>query len=216
MFRRQIPLALCFIMGVTMMIHFFIKHPFVQSDMLNEASNFATVIGLFAMFLGIYSLTRVHWMKIRHRRSDWFFSYLLFAALLNMAILGNLIGTGADTPFQWFYDAFMVPLQSTTFSLLSFYMASASYRAFRAKNFEATVLLIAAIIVMFGRVDVGPWLLPDTSVGNIPVPGVNELSNWLLFVPNNAASRGIFLGIGLGSIATAFKMILGIERTYLG
>jgi len=216
MFKRQIPLILCFILGITMMIHFFIMHPMIQSDLFNEVLNFNAVIGVFALFLGIYSLTRMHWMKIRHRRKDWVFSYILFAALLNMTILGNFFGTGPETSFQWFYDAFMVPLQSTTFSLLAFYMASASFRAFRAKNFEATMLLIAAIIVMLGRVDIGPYLLPDTAIGNIPIPGVDEITNWLMEIPNNAASRGIALGIALGVIATSFKMILGIERTYLG
>ncbi len=215
MFKRQVPLALCFILGVLMMIHFFIKHPTIQSDFLNELLNFVAVISLFALFLGIYSLVRVHWMKIRHRRKDWFFSYVLFAAMVNMAVLGNFLGTGSDSAFQWCFDAFLVPLQSTTFCLLAFYMASASFRAFRAKNFEATVLLIAAIIVMFGRVDIGPYMFPDTSIGNIPIYGVDSLSNWLLDVPNSAASRGIYLGIGLGGIATAIKMILGIERTYL-
>ncbi|GAB4150843.1 MAG: hypothetical protein Kow00107_01400 [Planctomycetota bacterium] len=59
-------------------------------------------------------------------------------------------------------------------------------------------------------------LIPDTSIGNVPIPGANELSNWLMEIPNNAASRGIMLGISLGSLATSLKMILGVERSYLG
>ena len=216
MLRRQIPLAICFIMGVFMMIHFFIKHPVIQSDLLNEMSNFIAVIGIFAMFLGIYSLVRLHRMKIRHRRSDWLFSYILFFAMVVMAAMGIFGGQDAGTPYAWTYNAIMVPLQSTMFALLAFYMASASFRAFRAKNFEATMLLIAAIIVMFGRVDIGAVLIPDGTIGNIPIPGANEFSNWLMEVPNNAASRGIMLGIALGSIATSLKMILGVERSYLG
>jgi hypothetical protein len=216
MSQRQIPLALCFILGVFMMIQFFIKHPTMQSDLLNEMSNFSAVVGIFAMFLGIYSLVRLHWMKVRRRREGWGFSYVLFFGLVVMAVFGNIWGNTPGTPFAWVYDSFEVPLQATTFCLLAFYMASASFRAFRAKNFEATMLLIAAIIVMFGRVDIGAVLIPDTSIGNVPIPGADELSNWLMEIPNNAATRGINLGIALGSIATSLKMILGVERSYLG
>ena len=34
--------------------------------------------------------------------------------------------------------------------------------------------------------------------------------------PSMTARRGIFIGIGLGTIATALRVILGVERTYLG
>ena len=41
-------------------------------------------------------------------------------------------------------------------------------------------------------------------------------SNWLMNVPNLAAQRAIVIGIGLGIVATALKVILGIERGYMG
>ena len=46
------------------------------------------------------------------------------------------------------------------FALLAFFVASASYRAFKIRNFEATLLLISGVFLMIGRVPIGqliPW-----------------------------------------------------------
>jgi hypothetical protein len=34
--------------------------------------------------------------------------------------------------------------------------------------------------------------------------------------PSMTARRGIYIGIGLGTLATSLRVILGVERTYLG
>jgi len=109
-------------------------------------------------------------------------------------------------PIQWEYDYIFVPMQATMFSMLAFYIASAAYRAFRARTIEATVLLITGIILMIGRVPIGEWMWSK-------LPNITE---WILANPSMAAQRGIMIGIGLGMIATSLRIIFGIERTYMG
>lgn len=110
-----------------------------------------------------------------------------------------------NTMFVHFFDHVMIPILATMFSLLAFFIASAAYRAFRARNVLAALLLVSALIVMMRF---NPWL-----------PGAEyfaKTSNWLMNVINLAAQRAIVIGIGLGMVATALKVILGIERGYMG
>ncbi|HEU5311836.1 MAG TPA: hypothetical protein VFV24_10320, partial [Candidatus Eisenbacteria bacterium] len=127
---------------------------------------------------------------------------------------------GTSTPFKWIEDNAFRPLQATIFALLAFFMASAAFRAFRARNAEATILLVAGVLVMMGRVPLleflaapFPGLQPVAAAGS---RGLGLLTEWIMNVPNSAAQAGIIIGAALGAAAMAIRVILGIERSYLG
>ncbi len=114
--------------------------------------------------------------------------------------------TEQDTFLMMIFRHIQIPMQSTMFSLLAFFVASASFRAFKARNVEAALLLVTAFVVMLGRVPLGAKIYSG-------LPGIVE---WIMMYPNLAAQRGIGLGVGLGVIGTSLKIILGIERGWLG
>jgi hypothetical protein len=45
-------------------------------------------------------------------------------------------------------------------------------------------------------------------------PALPALRAWLLAVPVTAGMRGILLGIALGTIATALRVLLAVDRPY--
>ena len=101
------------------------------------------------------------------------------------------------------------------FALLAFYIASASYRAFRARNVEATILLLVAFIILLGRTFVGTLLtawLPD-QLHFLTIP---YLAEQIMAILNRAGNRAIMIGISLGIISTSLKVILGMDRSHLG
>ena len=208
--RRQLPLMVAMVTGLLFAGQYYVPHP-ASEEMLTSVTKWMQIIGGFALVLGITSLFTVHATKIRRKEAGWGYSVILYAGMLGTVAMGlwsegKEAVDGAMTAFGWVYSYMMVPLQGTMFSLLAFFIASAAYRSFRARSREAAVLLTAAVIVMMGRVPLGEYL--------IPISG--DLSQWILNVLNASVRRAILIGVSLGAVALSFKIIFGIERSYLG
>ena len=210
--RRQVPLALCFLFGMVMMLVEFSPHPFSEG-LRAELINWSLIIGPFALVIGVVTLVHTHLIRIKRRVEHWQYSYLVFMGIIVMVAFGLPNGP-KDKVFEWLFDNVQVPMEATMFSLLAFFIASASYRAFRARTLEATLLLVAALVVMIGNAPIGDLLWNELSpVGeNIP----STARQWILDNPNLSSRRGIILGVSLGVISQSIRIIFGIERSYLG
>ncbi|MCH8805810.1 MAG: hypothetical protein IH986_06955 [Planctomycetes bacterium] len=130
--------------------------------------------------------------------------------------------------FWWLYEYGFQPLQQTTFAMLAFYVASAAFRAFRAKNTESILLLGTAFVILLGRTYAGTYLTqwaadplvppaPDDLWGRfLSFFYMPNLTEWIMNVFNKAGNRAIMIGIALGVASTSLKVLLGIDRSYLG
>jgi predicted MFS family arabinose efflux permease len=203
--KVRIPLAITFVTAVFMIAAFFVPH---YSGVLiqEKVQDWVRVIGGLALVLGIISLLQRHVGKILRKQRDWGYSIAAVVSFLVMSALGIFWGIKEKTAFNWVFNNIYAPLDATMFSLLAFFVASAAYRTFRARSVEAALLLLAALIVMFGRVPLGAAIWK-------PAPDVAE---WIMSYPATAAKRAILLGVTLGGVAVSLRIILGIERSHLG
>lgn len=90
--------------------------------------------------------------------------------------------------------------------MTAFHLASASYRAFRAKNLQAAVLLVSGVLVMLGNAPVG-----EVIWNRFPT-----ISNWIMGVVNLAGSRGILISTAIGMVGVSLRILTGIDRSHLG
>jgi hypothetical protein len=189
---------------MAMLIQFFVPSKFSRT-VYNEVTNWAQIIYAFALIVGVFGLLKYQLEKLSHRQGGWIYNLIIIISLAVMAIMGFVAGRGDESPFMWVFNYVQAPMQASVFSLLAFFVASAAYRGFTARNAEAILLLLSAVFIMFGI----------ASVGNA-IPLFSDIAKWILMNPAMTARRGIFIGIGLGTIATSLRVILGVERTYLG
>jgi len=227
--RSTVPLIISLVVGLLMIGEFFIPH--WRYHLLTEnLLEWGVILVAGAYFLGLINLVQVNLPKILERAPDWQYKVVMMVGMVTTLIAGFSGGYKRledGYAYRWIYDAILTPLTATMFALLAFYIASAAFRAFRARNLDATILLSAAIIVMVARVPAGEALgqaisgaisgvLGDWTLIFLPENFLPQFMNWLMDVPNIAARRAIFIGAALGAVATGLRIILGIERSHLG
>ncbi|GAJ13531.1 unnamed protein product [marine sediment metagenome] len=188
-----------------MVIAFFIPEQHLE-DFSQNLLTFVTIVGGFTLLLGIVSIMRANIQVVVKRGKEWGFKLLLILMLLTMSISSFIWGTREGTVYHWMFQNMQAPMMSTMFSLLAFFIASAAYRAFRARTKEATILLVTSVIVMLGRIPLGQFMWDK-----LPV-----YTDWIMAYPNLAVQRGIIIGAALGAASMSLRIILGIERTYMG
>jgi hypothetical protein len=204
--KREIPRLISMAAGIFVLIGFFVPHPAIRTT-YDDIQQWVIIVVAFTYVLGMANIMRINLKQIGARSKDWPYKVALVAGVVITMAVGFSEGTkylDDGTRFSWIYNTFYSAMSATMFSLLAFFIASAAFRAFRVRTVEAFLLAVAAFILMLGRVP----------IGNAIHPVLPQAAEWLMNIPQNAAKRGILMGAALGVMATGFRIILGIERTY--
>ena len=201
--NRRLALVICFISGLVMFGQYFSSHPIARS--LNQTIlTWWQIIFAFALLVGMVGFVRYNAGQIQ-RGEGRIYRLVSLTGFVLMPFLAIIWGIRIDTPFMWVFENVQAPMQATVFALLAFFVASASFRGFRARSVPAAVLLVSASILLLSRTPMGDLF------DSLP-----KWADWIRSYPSMSARRAILVGIGLGSLTTSLRVILGIERTWLG
>lgn len=215
--RKEVPLLITFFVAIIVMLSGITTGPVLGlgislPDVFKVyISPWMTIVSAFALGLASINLAFVHARNISRKRDRWIYSLIL---LVTMAIYAgfrayveiNPTNKAAAANYALIYNYILSPLMSGQWACLAFYVASASYRAFRARSLEATVLLVSAVVVMLGAAPVGALIWDKFPI----------IQRWLLNVPNMTGQRGVIIGAAIGGFVTSLRTLLGIERGHFG
>jgi len=217
--RKELPIVITTLTALLMIFATYFKVPQAKSAS-TTVQTWMLVMVNFAVVVGFLMVIRMHKKRIDKRQpgdKSWLFSVWLIIVLIAYALLGiyGVESTRTSAPtnfwsFNWVYTNAVVALDSAMYSLLAFFIASASFRAFKARTKEAAVLLVSGAITMLYNAPAG------SSIFGPLAPNFNDFSEWILNVPNMAGFRGILIGAAVGAISLGIRVLTGRERGYLG
>ena len=164
--KRHIPILIVAVIGSLTLFGWFIDEPNIKAFVDDDATQWFDILASFAIFLGGFNLLKMQMQKVLRKKKGWQYSLFAIGGFILAIIAGFFYKGNPDvawgthvtadgTLFKWIFTYMFAPLGATMFALLAFFVASASFRAFRIRNLEATLLLVAGIIIMIGRVPLG-------------------------------------------------------------
>ena len=202
---RQIVAIVAGLSGFVVVFSYFLDLP-ALTQASNQLQNWTVVIIGFAMGYGALNLIIKNTRTVIDKKEGWPYSIILLVSLFAMLISGSIQPFFSHPVSIWLFNNLQVRTSTTLFALLAPFVASAAYRSFRARNKESALMLLTAFFIMMGNTPflAGVW------------DGFPVLGNWINSVPAMAGQRGIRIGAYIGGIAIGIRVLIGLERTYMG
>jgi hypothetical protein len=125
------PFVLMTVLGVFFIAHYYIPHPLVQKPGA-VLLQWKQPLGAVMMLVASLSLLWIHAKRVMRRERRYGYSLVTLLSAFGMVFVGMAFGLREGTLFSDWFEHLVLPLESTMFSLLAFFVASAAFRAFTA------------------------------------------------------------------------------------
>jgi hypothetical protein len=170
--------------------------------------DWAIVIAGMAVLVGIFNLVAVQMEKIRNRQKGWIYGVLLIVSLLIVFLSGIILGP--QHPYMRLtMDAIIVPVEASLMALLAVTLIYASIRLLRRRvDVMSVVFLVVAVVFLIA-------ILP-TPFGPLLGERGNQALVDFLGMFSHGGTRGLLIGIALGTLLTGLRVLFGIDRPYGG
>lgn len=172
----------------------------------------AAFVAAVALLFGIFNLFLIHLQRAFKINRDSIYSLVLILSMLITFVAAHADRRyGTDSAFGGIgllgaiFQNVLRPLEAALASLLAFFLLFAGSRLLRRQANGWSALFIGAAVLFL--------------IASAPLPaGLGNLFAWVqdyiapIFV--NAGVRAILIGVALGTITLAIRLLVGLERPY--
>ncbi len=174
-------------------------------DLRNQILNWAILLAAIALLLGLANLFQVHFNKVRDREKPVYSSILLVAMLVTFG-LTLWQGSQGDVP-KWIFNNLQLPIETGLMAVLAVSLTIAAARFFQSRSDLMGFVFIGALFIA---------LLAAAPVFGLELPIFTQVVGPIINSLSISAARGLLIGVGLGTLATGLRILLGADRPYGG
>jgi hypothetical protein len=199
-FTSVVPTVITGIAGFLVLLSFILPQVEILISLRAILINIAIIVASIALLLGFARLLNLHWLRFRQRRNVYSLVALLTAAVVFVVLIIDRVSPfGAQ---EFVFNVLIAPIQGSLGALLAIFLAAAAVRMARRRRTWGTIwFLVSTVIVLLTQIP------PSAEAAAILQP-IRDLLNALAL----GGLRGLLLGVALGTLAVAFRVLFAIDR----
>lgn len=178
----------------------------------------ASLLAAWAVLAGAFNLVAVHVRRFAGHAPGWLYSLFVvlgFAGVIAANVVAPLFSWGGglgNAANQWLLIYPLAAGGAALAGLVAFFLLFAGYRVLRQQ--PTPMLVVFVVTAVLALLALAPWptLLPNPTL--VAGTTLRDVLRVISQVPALAGTRGLLLGVALGSIATGLRLLLGLDRPY--
>lgn len=198
--KRPVPILIAVLSGLIVMIAVLL--PSRGGGVLSVLLSWVVILAGVALLVAIASLVLTHLRFIVTGRQGFLLSLVLVVSFGATLFFGLTMGVD-DPEFLKWVGVVVRPIESALLGLVALVMMSAAMKIFRERGWSALSVSFGVSAVIFLILGMG-------FLQSLNLPVLNEVILFVERLPMIGA-RGLLIGIGIGLLMMAFRVVLGME-----
>jgi hypothetical protein len=202
-FTSIAPIAITFGVGLVVLITYLTQDLATLRAFLIDI---AIIVAGVALLMGFVHLLVVHWQRFRQRKNIYSLILILVAVITAGVLVLDLLPGSSHQLTGLVLDGIIAPAQSALGAMLTVFLAMAAFRLARRRSWGAVWFLMTAFVVLITQIQ--PANINQASP-------IFQFLSWVREIFDAVATggmRGLLLGVALGTLAVAFRVLLAIDR----
>ena len=198
--KRPLPLIVGVLSGLVVLAAMFFAPQ--GGSILGTVLNWVIIVAGVALLVAIASLVLTHLRFIVTGKKGFLLSLVLVISFLATLVFGLLRGVDNPVFLKWI-GAVIRPIETALLGLVALVMMSAALTIFRERGWSALTVSFGVSAIIFLILGLG-------FLQNLNFPALNEVITFMEGLPMIGA-RGLLIGIGIGLLMMAFRVLFGME-----
>jgi len=205
--KAPVATAVAIAVGLVVLVGYFLRP--VLDPLLTVLLQWAIILAGVATLVGIVNLLSVHWKKVRMRKTGAIYSVVAILAFL-VTILTGIVLSPSNPQFKLVVTSIQMPVEASLMAILVVTLAYASLRLLHRRSFNllSASFVISALVFLLLNLGFITAFFENVPLLKDLVAGINQLPV--------GGTRGILIGVALGTLATGLRIIMGGDRPYGG